>query len=74
VELARLWRPYIETCIEAFGPTRCMFESNFPPDSVSGSYRTVWNALKLTASGCSAQDKSELFSATARRVYSIDPE
>src|ERR1043165_7689091 len=31
-EAAAAWRPYIETCIEAFGPDRCMFESNFPPD------------------------------------------
>ena len=71
-ELALLWRPYIETCIEAFGPNRCMFESNFPPDRVSGSYRTVWNALKLTAAGCSATEKEALFSGTARRVYKID--
>src|ERR1700731_542726 len=31
-EAAAAWRPYIETCIEAFGPERSMFESNFPPD------------------------------------------
>jgi predicted TIM-barrel fold metal-dependent hydrolase len=70
-ELAKEWRPYIETCIELFGPTRCMFESNFPPDQVAGSYRTVWNALKLTASGYSAAEKNDLFSGTARRVYHI---
>jgi predicted TIM-barrel fold metal-dependent hydrolase len=28
-DLAAAWRPYIESCIEAFGPTRAMFESNF---------------------------------------------
>ena len=28
-ELAETWRPWFETCIEAFGPERCMFESNF---------------------------------------------
>jgi len=27
-ELADYWRPYIETCIERFGPARCMLESN----------------------------------------------
>jgi predicted TIM-barrel fold metal-dependent hydrolase len=43
-DLADTWRPYVETCIELFGPARCMFESNFPPDSAAGSYRTVWNA------------------------------
>ncbi len=31
-QLAAEWRPYVETCIEAFGVDRCMFESNFPVD------------------------------------------
>jgi len=70
-ELARAWRPFIETCIELFGPTRCMFESNFPPDNVAGSYRTIWNALKLTPSRCSPADRCALFYGTARRVYRI---
>lgn len=70
-EIAKDWQPYIDTCLDLFGPSRCMYESNYPPDNVSGSYRTVWNALKLTASGCSAAEKSELFSGTARRVYGI---
>jgi L-fuconolactonase len=70
-ELASAWRPYIEACIDLFGPTRCMFESNFPPDKVAGSYRTLWNALKLTASRCSAAERNDLFSGTARRVYGI---
>jgi L-fuconolactonase len=34
-ELAAAWRPYIETCIAAFGPERAMFESNFPVDKGS---------------------------------------
>jgi predicted TIM-barrel fold metal-dependent hydrolase len=71
-ELAAIWRPYIETCIELFGPMRCMFESNFPPDRVSGDYRTLWNALKLTASNCSPAEKRDLFCDNARRIYRID--
>jgi L-fuconolactonase len=70
-ELAGLWRPYIETCIELFGTSRCMFESNFPPDNGAGSYRTVWNAFKLIAAGYSKSEKTELFSGTAARVYGI---
>jgi len=31
-DLEKAWRPYIETCIAAFGPQRSMFESNFPVD------------------------------------------
>ncbi|WP_304190712.1 amidohydrolase [Phenylobacterium aquaticum] len=72
VELADAWRPYIETCIEAFGPMRGMFESNFPVDRVSCSYANLWNALKRIASGASADDKALLFRDTARRVYRLD--
>jgi predicted TIM-barrel fold metal-dependent hydrolase len=71
-ELADLWRPYIETCIELFGPARCMFESNVQPDYHAGDYRTLWNSFKLIASGCSAAEKTALFSDTARRFYRID--
>lgn len=71
-ELAEAWRPYIETCIEAFGPERAMFESNYPVDGVSCSYAVLWNALKRLASGASAEEKAALFSGTARRVYRLD--
>ncbi|WP_372785826.1 amidohydrolase, partial [Phenylobacterium sp.] len=45
-QLAREWAPYIEACIGAFGPERCMFESNFPVDMGSCTYATLWNAFK----------------------------
>ena len=70
-ELADAWRPYVETCIEAFGPDRCMFESNFPVDKRSCSYGVLWNAFKRLAAGCSAAEKTALFSGTARRVYRL---
>lgn len=69
---AEQWRPYVETCIEAFGPGRAMFESNFPVDKVSCDYRTLWNAFKRLASGCSADEKDALFAGTARRFYRIE--
>ncbi|HZP87569.1 MAG TPA: amidohydrolase family protein [Burkholderiales bacterium] len=71
-QLAQAWRPYIETCIDAFGVERCMFESNFPVDKGSCSYHVSWNAFKRIASGASAPDKRALFSETARRVYRLD--
>jgi predicted TIM-barrel fold metal-dependent hydrolase len=69
--LAGLWRPYIETCIAAFGPERAMFESNFPVDKGSGSYPVFWNAFKRIASGCSASEKAALFAGTATRFYRL---
>jgi predicted TIM-barrel fold metal-dependent hydrolase len=70
-ELAAAWRPYIETCIEAFGVQRCMFESNFPVDKVSCSYAVLWNAFKRLASGSSAAEKAALFHDTAQRFYNV---
>jgi len=70
--LAATWRPWIETCIEAFGAARCMFESNFPVDKGSCSYRTCWNAFKKLASGAGETERSDLFAGTAARTYRID--
>ena len=73
-ELALAWQPYIETCIAEFGPTRCMFESNFPVDKGMCSYGVLWNAFKRLAAGYTAEEKQALFSGTAARVYRIpDP-
>jgi len=71
-ELAQMWRPYVDTCIEAFGPDRAMFESNYPVDKWAGSYATVWNALKRLASGASDEEKRALFAGNAARVYDIE--
>jgi L-fuconolactonase len=70
-ELADAWRPYVETCIAAFGPARCMFESNFPVDKISGAYATYWNAFKRLAAGASAGEKALLFRDTARGFYKL---
>jgi L-fuconolactonase len=70
-QLAASWRPYVETCIEAFGPARAMFESNFPVDKGSYSYGVFWNACKRLAQGASAAEKADLFHGTASRFYRL---
>jgi predicted TIM-barrel fold metal-dependent hydrolase len=70
-ELAGLWRPYIETCIELFGADRCMFESNFPVDKRAVSYTVLWNAFKRLALSASPSEKENLFRGTACRVYRL---
>jgi predicted TIM-barrel fold metal-dependent hydrolase len=73
-QLASEWAPYLETCIEAFGPSRCMFESNFPVDLGSCDYRTLWDAFKIFAKGYSTDEKTQLFAGVASRVYRLDIE
>lgn len=70
-EVATAWRPWIETCIEAFGTYRGMFESNFPVQRRWCGYHVVWNAFKRLAAGASASEKSDLFQGTAARAYRI---
>jgi predicted TIM-barrel fold metal-dependent hydrolase len=70
-QLAAEWKPYIETCIELFGVNRCMFESNFPVDMGSCTYPVLWNAFKVLVKNYSDDEKTALFSGTARRVYRL---
>ena len=70
--LAAMWRPYIETCIEAFGPNRAMFESNYPVDKWGASYATLWNAFKRLTHGASADEKRALYAGTAARFYGME--
>lgn len=70
-QVAMEWEPFIETCIDAFGPDRCMFESDFPPGSCTCTYPVLWNAFKRLAAGAWKDEKTALFSGTAMRVYRI---
>ncbi|MGK5112480.1 amidohydrolase family protein [Geodermatophilus sp. CPCC 205506] len=62
---------YFDHAIQSFGPDRCMFESNFSPDKLSGSYRTLWNSFKIIAADYSAEEKASMFAGTARSVYRL---
>jgi predicted TIM-barrel fold metal-dependent hydrolase len=65
-------RRYYEHTIEQFGPERCMFESNFPVDRLSLSYRTVWTAFKKLIADYSADERDAMLRGTAARVYRLD--
>ncbi len=71
-ELAESMAPFMNYCIEQFGPERCMFESNFPVDKVSFSYNVMYNAFKRLSKDYSATERAAMFHDTAARVYKID--
>ena len=70
-QIMQTTRHYYDFMIDAFGIDRCMFESNFPVDSISCSYNILWNSFKRYSAGFSADEKSRLFHDTATRVYRI---
>ncbi|MAG35258.1 MAG: amidohydrolase [Dehalococcoidia bacterium] len=73
-ELAEGIAPFMEYCIEQFGPDRCMFESNFPVDKASFSYHVMYNAFKRLSKAYSASERAAMFHDNAVRVYRISDE
>lgn len=71
LQLAEAWRPWMLTCIDAFGPERCMFESNAPVDQGSYSFVNGWNAFKRLSADLSPTERQALFQGTASRVYRL---
>lgn len=70
-EIARAWGGEVRHAIDTFGPSRCLFESNFPVDKRCYGYVEIWNAFKRMASGCTADEKRDLFHDTAARAYRL---
>ncbi|HEX5263596.1 MAG TPA: amidohydrolase family protein [Phenylobacterium sp.] len=64
-------RPLVLEAIEAFGPERSMFASNFPVDKLFSSYAAVWKAFDAITADFSDDDRDKLFHATATRVYRL---
>ena len=65
------WGDLLDWCLQTFGPSRCMFESNFPVDGETCSYGVLWNAFKKASAGYTADERADLFAGTARRTYRI---
>lgn len=65
------FRPYVLEAIDAFGPARAMFASNFPIDGLHGSYAALWSAYAEIVSGASDETKDLLFRANATRYYRL---
>lgn len=70
-EFVHAQEPYYLHTIDCFGPERCMFESNFPVDRWSLSYRVLWNAFKKLSAEFTPDERTAMFSGTARRVYRL---
>lgn len=63
-------RIVLET-IEVFGPERTMFGSNFPVDGLYSTFGDLYAAFFDITSGCTDQERSQLFGGTARKFYRI---
>ena len=48
-----------------------MFESNFPADRSSISYRVLWNVFKRVTAQFTEDEKCALFHDNAARIYDL---
>jgi predicted TIM-barrel fold metal-dependent hydrolase len=64
-------RPWIETCIEEFGPGRCMFGTNWPLDGLHGDYADLVNAYREIVKDFTPEEQRQLFRTTAEGWYRI---
>jgi L-fuconolactonase len=64
--------PYYEVALEAFGPGRLMFGSDWPPCTVSSSYGAVVEVARELTAGLNPQEQAAVLAGTARRAYRLD--
>ncbi|WP_137113380.1 amidohydrolase family protein [Mesorhizobium sp. GR13] len=64
-------RPWIETCIESFGPERCMFATNWPLDGLHGDYVSLINAYREIVKHYSEDEQRSMFVTAAEGWYRI---
>jgi len=64
-------RPYAETALEAFGPDRLMFGSDWPVCTPVATYGEVLSATRELTGGLDAAERADVFHGTATRVYRL---
>ena len=64
-------RPWVLHCIEAFGPERCIFATNWPVDRLFSSYDVLIDAYTQIISGFSRDEQTAMFAGNAQKLYYI---
>lgn len=64
-------RPYLDTCVEAFGPGRLMAGSDWPVCLVASSYARWWDTLDVYFGAFSPDEQADIFGTNAVRFYRL---
>lgn len=65
-------RPYFDVVLDAFGPSRMMFGSDWPVCLLAGGYDDIIELAQELVSGFSVGEKADFFGHTAIRSYQMD--
>ncbi|MFJ9147520.1 amidohydrolase family protein [Streptomyces sp. NPDC102270] len=64
-------RPYADTVLDAFGPHRLMFGSDWPVCTLAATYGEVVSAARDLTAGLGPSERAEVFGGTATRTYGL---
>ncbi|MEU1321181.1 amidohydrolase family protein [Streptomyces tibetensis] len=64
-------RPYADTVLDAFGPRRLMFGSDWPVCRLAATYAEVACAARELTAALRPDERREVFAATALRTYGL---
>jgi L-fuconolactonase len=64
-------RPYAEVVLDAFGPERLLFGSDWPVCLLAAPYEAVLDAAEQLTAQLSAAEREQIFGSTARRIYTL---
>ncbi|MBT2492770.1 amidohydrolase family protein [Streptomyces sp. ISL-96] len=65
-------RPYSDTALDAFGPSRLMFGSDWPVCRLASSYAGVLAAARELTAGLGEGERADVFAGTAGRTYGLE--
>lgn len=64
-------RPYLDVCMEVFGPERVMAGSDWPVCLVASTYGYWWQTLRDYFAGCSEAERTGIFGGNAIQFYRL---
>lgn len=64
-------RYYVQEALEAFGPDRCMFGSDWPVCLLAASYEQVFHAMSELIAPLSESERAAVLGGTAERFYTL---
>lgn len=62
-------RPYLDTALEAFGPSRLMFGSDWPVCTLGATYRQTLALVREAIAEYSDEERARIMGRTAEHVY-----
>ena len=66
-------KPYVEVALEAFGPNRCMYGSDWPVCELAATYEQVYQSLVEVLGPISESERQAIFGGTATTFYKLPP-